>query len=280
MTNEVKAFSELLANYFRLSYVSLLGTAHLGATLDRIRECYRNPACHASRTFGPGECSRFARLVVGRDRFGEWSTGGADLDEPPGSSGLLHHLLTGSLLLRDGPEHSPIPSPLERLLALARPQGSRLTVRVQPRLASAAVHSDLGGAAPRLSRPFRLGDSICFAFQADQDCEVALLDVGTSEAVSVLVPNAQQARLRMKAGEVQRFPCPKLHDLALELGGPPGRERVVALAWLPGAPPPLRQAGEDFRILSAAEIAGLCDAVEQLSPDRCAACVCEFEIVS
>jgi hypothetical protein len=231
------------------------------------------------RTFGPGDYEQFARLAVGRGRFADWAALGALPDEPPGSAALLHHHLAESLQLPDAPAPAEA-TPLERLLALARPRESALSIRLEPQFAAAPPLRDLQVGPPRLPRPFRLGDPVRFAFRASAECAVALVDVGTTGKVAVALPNCWQPQARARAGEVCWLPDPAAGNFEFTLSGQGGRERVVALAWRGRPPVPLAPAGDAaFRTLGEADLAGLCDAVERLPPGEWAACLCEFEIV-
>src|SRR5207302_3564700 len=110
-----------------------------------------------------------------------WAALGPMLEPPPGSGGLLHHLLAGCRLPAVPPAG---PLPLERLLALARPRGSTLRVQVQPEFDDGlSARPDLKGQPSRLPRPFQLQDTVRFAFQTDRDCTVALLDIGAAGTV-------------------------------------------------------------------------------------------------
>src|SRR5262249_32029017 len=61
-----------LSRHFRPPYLDLVKAGRLGATLDHVREKYRNNACHGLKPFGPGDYQQFSRLVIGRERFAEW----------------------------------------------------------------------------------------------------------------------------------------------------------------------------------------------------------------
>jgi hypothetical protein len=271
---------DFLARHFRAGYASLIAAGGLGPALDRLREGFRNPACHGLRSFDRRDYEQFARLAVSASRFSKWAATGPAPDVPPPAGGVLHHHLAESLHVSPATEQAARPTPLEQLLDLATPRESRLSIRVEPQHADALPAPDLATWPPRLVRPFRLGDALCFHFRANQDCEVALIDIGTSGTIAAVLPNAGQPRARVKAGETARFPAPDA-DFEILLGGSPGRERVVALAWLRGSPVSLQPEGDDsFRTLTPADVSALCEAVQRLDKGEWAACVSEFEITT
>jgi hypothetical protein len=167
---------------------------------------------------------------------------------------------------------------VERLLNLARPRESRLHIRVEPRPAGFAADR-LDPARPLLSRPLRLNEPACFALQADQDCEAALVNIGSTGGVTVVLPNACQPRARMRPGGICLLPGPTA-DFDIVPTGPPGRERLLALAWLREPPVSLRPDGDDlFRELTLREVETFCEGLERMDGNEWSACVCEFEIL-
>jgi hypothetical protein len=111
-----------------------------------------------------------------------------------------------------------------------------------------------------LQLPFRLGEKVCFAFQTNRECQVALIDVGTSGKVVAVLPNAWCGEARVVPGQVHLFPGPEFADFTL--GGQPGRERVFALAVVGAWPLRLVPRGsEPFRTLDPAEIDALADSL-------------------
>lgn len=268
-----------LAANFRPGFVPLARTKTLAATLDKIRNEYRNPACHGQSTFGPAAYQTFARLAVARERFSAWAASGPQFADPAGSLGLLHHHLAGSLRLGEPTAAAPEPSPAERMLGLAEPRGSGLVIRLELVTTAGDQPAALRDLKPRrLGRPIRVGDTVQFRFRANRACEVALIDIGTSGAVSVVLPNRWAAKAAVEADRPVLFPDADTGAFDFELAGPPGVERVVALAWEGRLPVPLTPAGEHpFRELAPAEVAALCGALRALPPERWAACAVEFE---
>jgi hypothetical protein len=274
-----EASRAFLARHFRAPYLDLVRAGQLGATLDRVREKYRNNACHGLKPFGPGDYQQFSRLVIGRARFAEWKSGGPLPEATAGTTSLLHHHLVASLLVPAAAAAEL--SPTERLLALAEPRGSRCSVRVELRHADAEPPTDLSSGPARQAQPFRVGAEVCYYLQAGQDCQVALIDVGTGGSTSVLLPSAVLARTDVRANQVLAFPDAARDGVAIEVGGPAGRERGVALAFTRGAPRALAPPpGEDLRVLSAAEVASLCEELARRDPGEWAAAACDFEVVA
>jgi hypothetical protein len=269
-----------LEKHFRPRYTTLSRSKELGATLDTIRNVYRNPACHGLRPFGPAEYQTFARLVVARERFTEWTWTGPRLTDPAGALGLLHHHLAGSA--RQVPESAPAPepSPVERLTALAKPRGSGLAIRLELVRDPAAALPAVRDLTPvRLNRPVRVGDVVVFRFRADRPCGVALIDIGTSGAVSVVLPNRWVRAATVPAEQPVLFPDPQTDEFDFEVSGPPGIERVVAVGWEGRLSVPLAPDGEHpFRSLAPDQVAAFCSAVSALAPDRWGACAVEFEV--
>jgi hypothetical protein len=272
-----REIGDFLVDRFRPDFLPADQPVAWGGTLDRVRESFRNPACHGLRTFGPSDYDRFARLIVGRDRLMSWASAGALVKERPGELALLHELLRGSRRVQDSPAEA---SPIERLLSLSAPRESALSIGLE-------VHRAEGDAPPRtasplpkrLTHPFRLGDSVCFTFRSNQDCHLALIDVGTSGKVAVVLPNQWQKSAAVRGSRIGSFPDPDDAPFDFILGGQPGRQRLLALAWQGKLGVALEPTGEDaVRPLSGDDIIGLCDALEAMPLAKWAVCACEFEI--
>jgi hypothetical protein len=179
--------------------------------------------------------------------------------------------------LAEQPEGLPDAGAVGRLLALAAPRDAAFAFEVQPSLALAVGRfRDLG--ATETVGPFRLGDAVCFNLRAGRDCHVALIDVGTSGALSVLLPNAWCPAPRLDAGQTRWVPGPGFGDFVFRLAGRPGLERVVALAVPGPLPSLLPPAGRPFRQLSAEQTHTLVDFVTRLDPASWPCVVCEFTI--
>src|SRR5262249_16847432 len=127
--------------------------------------------------------------------------------------------------------------------------------------------------------PFRLGDSICLEVQASQACQLVLLDIGTSGAVAVVLPNQWHVDFRLEPQRLYSVPGPLGGEFELTLQGPRGYERVLALGFEKVATVTLNpQRGDVFRLLGNAEVQLLVDAARQLPAQTWAAAACEFEV--
>ncbi|HEX4590821.1 MAG TPA: DUF4384 domain-containing protein, partial [Gemmataceae bacterium] len=159
----------------------------------------------------------------------------------------------------------------------------------EPRASSLAIRLDLAaGEVPavrdlaprRLAGPIRVGDAVEFRFLTDRPCAVALIDVGTSGAVNVLLPNQWSPPATVAAGQVSLFPDAAA-EFDFEPTGPLGTERVVALAWQGELTARLAPLGDaPFRALSAVDVTELCRLIQAMPPERWSACVTTFEVVA
>jgi hypothetical protein len=274
----IRAF---LDAHFRPPYQALAAGKNVGRCLDRLREQYRNPACHGNATFDATAYERFVLLAAANTRFWRWAVEGGLAAEPPGSTGVLHHHLEQSLQV---PPAAPGPSlaqgAVDRLVGLAAPRGATWFVRVQPRQAGAGTAPRALAATPaRSPRAFHVGDAMSFEVQASEGCQLVLLDISTSGEVAVVVPNRWHARARLEPQRVYAIPGPSFPEFEVTLHGRPGRERVLALAFRGEPPADLRPTGADaFRALSDDDGDGLVRAVERMPPREWTAAVCEFEV--
>lgn len=107
---------------------------------------------------------------------------------------------------------------------------------------------------------------------------MTLIDVGTSGAVTVLLPNAFGTSTQTRAGVVRLLPDADAPEFDLELGGPPGQERVLAIATADPLPLPPPQGDDAFRRLDEGDVTGLEQALAARPPDRWAAADCQFEV--
>jgi hypothetical protein len=190
----------------------------------------------------------------------------------------LHHLLAGARAIPERPYTES--DPVARLLALAQRRTSALAVEVAVIAPDATGRPrDVALAEARPEHTFHPGDPIQFAVWADRDCHLALIDIGTTCAVTVLVPNARCPVARLHGGRQQRFPGPELGDYPLIMKGRPGLERLIAIATHGPLPIPLGpMIGEDFRRLDEERIEALVAAFEKLDPAAWGASAFEFTI--
>ncbi len=277
----VPQVGHFLQTHFTPRYAELLTGSNLVAGLNDLRDRFRNPACHGTQCFDAAGYERFVRLALGNRRVSAWDARGAEPGGAVGEAGVLHHHWSESRLHATAPplEALPPPDPVEDLLALETPAASPLRLDLEVRHAASPALREIGVKRP--ARPFALGDAIRLSFQANLACHVVLLDVGTGGAVTVVRPNAWSADTRAAAGQTYFLPPPDGAEFDLALQGRPGRERVCAAATLaplevPLAPP----AGAPFRVLTAAEVGQMAQALAGLDPATWAVAVREFEVKS
>ena len=263
---------EFLSSHFGPGYRDLLTSKGLGRCLDAVRNQFRNPTCHGTAVFDATGYAEFARLVVANHRFAAWDALGPDPANPDAEIGILHHHLSHART--STPESSgriapSVPAeeadPIAPLLALRTPASSPLEIRVLPHHAEESRDlREMDLLPARLDRPFRLGDTIRFGFQANRTCHVVLIDVGTSGTVAVVLPNAWCEETRIAGGRPYFLPAIDDPQFEFILTGRAGRERVVAIATLEplavSLPP---EPGSPFRVLTAGEIRSIADAVSR-----------------
>jgi hypothetical protein len=210
-----------------------------------------------------------------------WQSEGALASNPEDEAGFLHRHLTLSRLLPPAPADLPPESPVDRLLRLAEPRQSPLSVRleVQP-LDQARNTRELKARPARRGRPLRLGDAVRLVYEVSRPCHVTLIDIGTAGAITVVLPNAWQTRSLVVSGGLQFLPSLHAPEFEFELAGTAGTERIVALATVESPPASLGPArDEPFRSLLPAEVDHLVDVVMKLDPAAWAASVCQFEVL-
>lgn len=91
--------------------------------------------------------------------------------------------------------------------------------------------------APHSAHPstYHLGDRIVIRFRSDRDCYLTLLNLGSSGKLIVLFPNALRRDPAIWGGEDVAIPAPG-DRFELELLGPPGPERLRAIATVRRVP--------------------------------------------
>jgi hypothetical protein len=273
------ALTAFLDENFQPGYLMPLAANGLARGLDFIRENYRNPACHGYGSFNEAAYEEFARLAIAHRRFADWQSEGAVLDKQDSKYGVLHHHLAFSRRLPAESVVSPAGNPIERLLGLAAPRNSPLSVRVEVQSANEArTTRDLKSRPVHRERPFRLGEAVQLVYEVGQECHVTILDIGTKGALTVVLPNAWRRDTRTAAGGVHYLPALDRPEFEFELMGRPGRERIFALATV--EPIPLQPPGnEPFRSLTSTDFEQLFATVQRLAPTAWAAGVCQFEVL-
>jgi hypothetical protein len=76
---------------------------------------------------------------------------------------------------------------------------------------------------------YNISEPLYFTFTADQDCYVAIMDIGTSGKMTLLFPNQWHPNNRIEKGKEYRIP-PEGSDFNYILAGPPGTEHVKVIA--------------------------------------------------
>jgi len=80
-------------------------------------------------------------------------------------------------------------------------------------------------------RVYKIGEPIVFQFQADKDCELTLIDIGSSGKVRVIFPNRYCRNNSIKANKVYQLPPPETAaGFAYKVIGPPGSNTIKAIA--------------------------------------------------
>ncbi|NLC55660.1 MAG: DUF4384 domain-containing protein [Armatimonadetes bacterium] len=85
-------------------------------------------------------------------------------------------------------------------------------------------------------------DKVNFRVQADRDCYITVLDIGTSGKVTVLFPNRFHPDNRVRAGQTYVLPSPDRPTFQIAVSPPVGREMVKVIA----TEEPVNLTGLDF----------------------------------
>lgn len=232
------AVGQFLGDLYVADFVEQIRSNRLSLSLDRFRERYRNPACHGVHPFDSQGYRAFSRLSFGNARLADWESQGLSAGNDPDDVPILHRLLECER--SPMPTRPPEPSAAESLIGLVRPGGGTLGVRLEPKVVP--------------PRGFHLGDIVCFRVVADEAVWLTLFDIGTSGAVTLLLPNADAPTVRLEPGGPLVFPDQTNADIDLELTGLEGVERLVAVVtraqparWAGLGNPFLRPDAEDLR---------------------------------
>jgi hypothetical protein len=174
---------------------------------------------------------------------------------------------------------------------------ARLLLEARTRMASeaeafhvelwTASASDESTTAPAgQNRPaYRTGTRIAVLFRANRDCYLTLVNMGTSGRLTVLYPNSLHHDNRITANYLYRIPSPS-DGFEYELTGPPGTERVKAIATLDDVAlleTQFAQDGSLFRTVpakaAARDIEVMHRRVETLPRTRATQAECSFSVV-
>jgi hypothetical protein len=97
--------------------------------------------------------------------------------------------------------------------------------------APAAGARDIVMAPKTKKAAYRIGQKVVVSFRASRDCYLTLLNIGTSGKLTVLYPNSLHPDNFIQGGRDYRIPDVD-DDFDYELQGPPGVERLKAVATL------------------------------------------------
>lgn len=157
------------------------------------------------------------------------------------------------------------------------PEGARdVVVRAGP---------TAGNASSATGTRFQIGDRVNVCFEANRECYLTLLNVGTSGKLTVLFPNGMHPQNRIPAGERHEIPGDS-YGFEYVLEGPPGTERLKAVATL--SPVPLLETSfapdgslflQEAPSAAARDIAVVKERTKQLSPTEWAEAHLEFDVV-
>jgi hypothetical protein len=291
--HEVESVLEFLDSRFAPPYRALLTSKQLGRCLDTVRNEFRNPACHGTKTFSREPYTEFVRRVIANERFGTWDAQGPNPRPPGPDLGILHHHLEHTRLftnagaghptiIAEKPQSSENTDPLSRLFALHPSPSSRFGLTLRVNSARSQVRTrDVSVRPTHIPARFRLGEVIRLAIEADRSCHVVVIDVGTLGRVSVLWPNAWHCDGWIEAGRPYYLPDIETPEFSYELTGQIGHERILAIGTLePIDEIQLRpDSGAAFRVLGLGDVRRL---VERLSSDAegWAVALIEFEVES
>jgi hypothetical protein len=130
-----------------------------------------------------------------------------------------------------------------RLSELGRPDGEGDGVAIQLWVQPAGQRAQRNVEPPPDggARTWYVGDRLRVCAVVSRGCHLTLVSVGAAGDVRVLLPNSFEAETAVRAGQLVTFPGPGA-GFDLELLGPPGRERVIALT----SARPLRLTPQDF----------------------------------
>jgi hypothetical protein len=120
----------------------------------------------------------------------------------------------------------------------------RETVQIElwiQRAADRQLTRDIAILSEEDTHNWKVGDQVRICARSDKDCHLAIANVGTSGKVTILIPNHHQPETWLNAGNVSAFPTPGA-SFSFQLQGPPGMERLVAIA----GSRPLKLTPEDF----------------------------------
>ncbi len=105
-------------------------------------------------------------------------------------------------------------------------------------------------------KDYQIGENLIFTVTAKKNCYLTILDVGANGDITVIFPNAYRKSNFIKAGEKIKIPAPD-YNFNFNILGPPGLERIRALATKSSDFPIKLNLQNGFHSISKQEIAGL-----------------------
>jgi len=115
------------------------------------------------------------------------------------------------------------------IATLARSQDAEPPLEVCVWVEPAASDQVRDPIVEKLRVPCRVGDAFTVHFRANSDCYLTLVDYGTSGNIYILFPNAIHTNSYLPGKVTRSVPDPA-HKFPLRMGGPPGLERIRAIA--------------------------------------------------
>jgi hypothetical protein len=143
---------------------------------------------------------------------------------------------------------------------------------------------DIVVTAKKKKADYRTGQKIVVGFRSSKDCYLTLLNIGTSGKLTVLFPNSLHPDNFIEAGRDYRIPEAD-DDFEYELQGPPGVEKLKAVATLKQVPlleSNFAPDGSIFRTVDAAsgarDIGVVQKKVSAVPKNEWAESACEFSV--
>ncbi len=105
-------------------------------------------------------------------------------------------------------------------------------------------------------KDYQIGENLVFTVTAKKNCYLTILDVGANGDITVIFPNAYRKSNFIKAGERIKIPTPE-YNFNFNILGPPGLERIRALATTSPEFPIKLNLQNGFHSISKNEVTGL-----------------------
>jgi hypothetical protein len=164
------------------------------------------------------------------------------------------------------PHHPVNPSP-------APPDGAATNYRVAPTDPDATRDISVVPAEDTHTRS--IGDRIRVCAQVNRACHLTVVNIGPTGNVTVLLPNAHHPETAVGADQVVTFPAPG-DRFSIQLTGPPGPERLIALA----STGPLRLTPRDFdqsgQLVARPTTRNIAIIADEVAPEVLGLCEIEF----